>query len=377
MYDAIVVGARAAGSPTAMLLAREGHDVLVVDRSTFPSDIMSTHYIHPQGVGLLMRWGLLDRVLETNCPPIRQVTRQTAGSDAVVEMLQTPDGKPRFGLCPRRLVFDHILVDAAREAGADVREGFAVQGLLRDDDGAVSGVTGRDASGNTVTEEARIVIGADGLRSKVAELVEPEEYNEVETLIFGYYAYYSGIENEGNLFCVGPGGFVLMFPTNDEQVCLVAGGPVEEFHQFREDIERNFLGIVERVAPQLHEQVLRGKREERFMGSADLPQYFRKPYGPGWALVGDAGLHVDPTMGLGITKACSEAAFLAPALDNALSGRKSIDEALARFHRQRDEVWIPFAEQNVAAASGVAGREPVAMVSWAEAAAEAAAAVAP
>ncbi len=375
MYDAIVVGARAAGSPTAMLLAREGHDVLVVDRSAFPSDIMSSHYIHPQGVGLLMRWGLIDRVLETNCPPIHKTTTYDPDGGVDENVLQSPDGKPRFGICPRRLPFDHILVEAAREAGAEVREGFSVRGLLHDGTGAVTGITGRDASGNTVTEEARVVIGADGLRSKVAELVEPEQYNEVETLIFAYYSYYSGIESDGNVFHPAPGGGVAMlFPTNDAQVCLAVGGPVEEFHAFREDIERNFLGAFERLAPELHKQVLRGQREERFVGTADLPTYFRKPYGAGWALVGDAGLHIDPMLGLGITKACTEAAFLAPALDDALSGRKTMDEALAEYHRQRDEIWVPWAEQNVASASNIAGRDPVAMVSWAEASAEATAA---
>ncbi len=117
-YDVIVVGARCAGSPTAMLLARRGHRVLVVDRSTFPSDTVSTHLVHPPGVAALQRWGLLDRVLATGCPPI-----DTYAFDFGAFTLSGAPGTPEapVAYAPRRTVLDQVLVEAAAEAGAEVR----------------------------------------------------------------------------------------------------------------------------------------------------------------------------------------------------------------------------------------------------------------
>ena len=355
MYDAIVVGARCAGAPTAMLLARQGHDVLLVDRSTFPSDIMSTHFIHGRGVDSLTTWGLLDRVLESGCPKIEP---PAGGADS-----EAPEGPPiptqtAFMLCPRRTVLDKLLVDAAVEAGAELRERFSLQGLLRDGDGAVTGVEGRDGDGNTVREQARVVIGADGLRSPVARMVEPEQYYEIETLICAYYSYFSGVEAPGFEIYVGPNAGALVFATHDDRHCIAAARPVADFARYRGDIDGVFIETLAAANESLGTRVRAGKREERWVGTAHLPQYFRKPYGPGWALVGDAGLHIDPTMGMGITKAFTEVEMLVPALDEALSGKRPFDEALADFQRQRDEMWTPLAEMNVGAASAVAQIQP-------------------
>jgi len=169
-FDAIVVGARCAGSPTAMLLARNGYRVLLVDRATFPSDTISTHVVQPTGVGSLRRWGLLDRLIVTGCPPIHTYTFDfgpftIAGSPGT-------DNTP-VAYCPRRTVLDKLLVDAAAEAGADVREGFTVEEVVLDDDRVV-GVRGHGKDGRSVTDHARVVVGADGLHSLVAATVEPE-----------------------------------------------------------------------------------------------------------------------------------------------------------------------------------------------------------
>jgi len=166
-YDVIVVGARCAGSPTAMLLAQKGYRVLVVDRAKFPSDTVSTHFMHPPGVASLARWGLLDAVRASGCPPVTTYSFdfgpiKIAGSphpfDGVAEA---------YG--PRRTVLDKILVDAAIEAGVEFREQFSVQEVLFDGDRG-TGVRGRDANGGggVVTEHAAIVVGADGMRSMVA-----------------------------------------------------------------------------------------------------------------------------------------------------------------------------------------------------------------
>src|SRR5919197_1835173 len=168
MYDVIVVGARVAGSSTAMLLARRGLKVLVVDRASFPSDTLSTHQVQLPGIAKLRRWGLLERVAASGAPPTRHVVFDQGAV--------TLDGHyPEFDgvealYSPRRTVLDKLLVDAAREAGAEVREGFVVEELLADG-GRVAGVRGREKGGVDAVERARLVVGADGKHSLVARTV--------------------------------------------------------------------------------------------------------------------------------------------------------------------------------------------------------------
>src|SRR5258706_8851238 len=137
-YDVIIVGARCAGSPTAMLLARKGYRVLLVDRATFPSDTVSTHVVHPLGAAALARWGLIDRLTATGCPPIHTYTFDF-GPFTIAGSPGTPDAPVAY--CARRTVLDKLLVDAASEAGAEVREEFTVEELVVDD-GRVTGVRG-------------------------------------------------------------------------------------------------------------------------------------------------------------------------------------------------------------------------------------------
>ena len=363
MYDVIVVGARCAGSALSMLLARQGANVLLLDRGAFPSDIMSTHYIQPQGVGLLVQWGLVDRVAASGCPPLYRLIRGTpAGTE--VDEFRTPDGKQLMALAPRRTVLDQILVDAAVEAGAELREHVSVRDLVRDQDGVVTGVLGHDANGAPVTETARVVVGADGLHSQVARLVEPESYNEAETLICAYYSYFSDVAGDGAEIYFKPGSAALIFPTNDNLACVAAVCPAAAFPDYRKDIDGYFHQTLRDADESVYERVSAGHREERWTGTVDLPQYFRKPYGPGWALVGDAGLHIDPTLGLGITKAFTEAAMLAPALDAYLAGAAPFDAAMDGFQQQRDAVWIPWADRNIEAARSIAAGQLPAVPHW-------------
>ena len=173
-YDAIIVGARCAGSPTAALLAGNGYRVLVVDRATFPSDTVSTHVLQPLGVAALARWGLLDRLVASGCPPIHTYTYDF-GPFTLSGAPGTKDAPVAY--CPRRTVLDKLLVDAAAEAGAEVREGFTVEAVVIED-GRVVGIKGRSKDGATVTERARVVVGADGRHSMVAAAVRPEQYHE-------------------------------------------------------------------------------------------------------------------------------------------------------------------------------------------------------
>ena len=334
MYDAIVVGARVAGAPTAMLLARKGYRVLLLDRDTFPSDIMSTHFITQPGVAQLGRWGLLDALAATGCPPIARL-RNSFGP-IVLDGTPNPLEGAGVSYCPRRTVLDDLLVRAAVAAGADLREGFAVDEILFDGE-RVSGVRGRDrASGAPASETARIVIGADGLHSRVAAAVQPAEYNVRPGTSCGYYSYWSGIPDEGASITFSPERYVFRFPTNGGLTCLAIELPKSAFASFREDIEGNFVRGLEATTPELAALAAAGRREERFTGISNLPNFYRTPFGPGWALVGDAGYHKDPVTGQGITDAFRDAELLASAIDAGFSEREPLQQALAGYEQQRN-----------------------------------------
>ncbi len=351
MYDAIVVGARCGGSPAAMLLARRGYRVLLLDKATFPSDIMSTHYIHPPGVARLQRWGLLDRLRATNCPPIDSVTFHMNGIPFSPPRPSEPDGAaPVPAYCPRRTVLDKILVDGAVAAGVELREGFAVRELLWDGDG-VAGIKGSAVGGSaTVEERAKIVIGADGMHSTVARDVTPVEYNAKPSLSFGYYAYWSNVPGGAEIHFMDDAG-ILVFPTHDELACVAVGGPTELFPEFRKDIEGNYMKIIQK-APGVVERMRNAKREERFVGTNDQPNFFRKPYGPGWALVGDAGYHRDFVTGLGITDAFRDAELLVEAVDDGFAGRRRPEEALAGYEQRRNTIAEPLYDLTTQLVSG-------------------------
>ncbi|MEX2246370.1 MAG: NAD(P)/FAD-dependent oxidoreductase [Dehalococcoidia bacterium] len=350
MYDAIVVGARCAGSPTAMLLARKGHRVLVLDRDTFPSDIMSTHFIQLQGVVQLEKWGLLDAVKATNCPPIPKTIFHIG--DVAVSPPLPPELQGVVAYCPRRTVLDKILVDAAREAGAEVREGFSVKELLFEGD-TVVGVRGRDkTAGTDVEERAKITIGADGMHSTVARAVNAPAYNEKPSLSCAYYSYFSNVHLDGAELFLGENGGCLAFPTNDGLACIAVGQANEKFDEFRSDIEGNFYRYLDLISADMAQRVRAGKREERWIGTADVPNFFKKPYGPGWALVGDAGYHKDPVTGLGIMDCFRDAELLADAIDDGFAGREPLEQALSGYQAKRDEAALPMYELTTSLVSG-------------------------
>ena len=333
-YDAIVVGARCAGSPTAMLLARKGYRVLLVDRASFPSDTLSCHYIHQPGVACLERWGLLDQVARSNCPPVYQQTLDF-GPFALTGT-PPPIGDVAAGYCPRRTILDEILVGAAEESGAEVRQGFSVQELVTED-GRVTGIRGRTGGGPAVTERATIVIGADGMNSFVARSVAAPRYNEQPALTCAYYTYWSGVDIDGVELYPRPGRMIIAGPTNDGQTMTIAYWPNADFHDVRSDIERHFLEALE-LAPGLAERIRGGTRSERWRGTAQLPNFFRRAHGDGWALVGDAGYHKDPILALGITDAFRDVELLTEAVDAGLSGRRPLADALAGYENTRNEL---------------------------------------
>jgi len=340
MYDAIVVGARCAGSPTAMLLARRGHRVLLVDKARFPSDTLSVHYVHQPGGARLERWGLLDQVIASNCPPVRQ--QRLDFGPIVLEAAPPPAAGVADGYAPRRTVLDKILIDAAAAAGAEVRERFTVEALVVDGD-RVAGVRGHTAGGATVTEEARIVVGADGLHSRVARIVGAPAHAARPALTCAYYAYWDDLPVQGVEIYVRPDRAIAAGATNDGRTSVIVYWPIAAFHEVRTDVEAQFLAALDLV-PGLAERARAGRRSERFRGTADLPNFFRKPYGAGWALVGDAGYHKDPITAQGISDAFRDAELLAEAIDDGFAGRRSLPDALADYERRRNEAAMPMYE---------------------------------
>jgi flavin-dependent dehydrogenase len=335
-YDAIVVGARCAGSPTAMLLARKGYRVLVVDRATFPSDTVSSHLAHPLAAAALARWGLLERLVATDCPPIHTYVFDF-GPFTIEGAPGTAESPVAYA--PRRTILDKLLVDAAADAGAEIREAFTVDRLLWDD-GRVVGIEGRSRGGATVAERARVVVGADGRHSLVAEAVGAERYRERPPLLCGYYTYWSGLPMDGRFetYLREDRGFAAT-PTHDGLSLVIAGWPHAEFEANKADIEGSYLAAVAR-APEFAERLRHARREARFVGTA-VPNFFRKPYGPGWALVGDAGYNKDFITAQGIQDAFHDAERCATALDDAFRGARPYDEAMGDYHRVRDEHVLP------------------------------------
>ena len=330
-FEAIVVGARCAGAPTAMLLARKGYRVLLVDRATFPSDTVSTHLVHPLGVRALSEWGLLERLAATGCPPIHTY-RFDFGAFTISGWPGTDEAPVAF--CPRRTILDKLLVDAAAEAGAEVREGFAVDEILIED-GRVVGVKGRSKEGGSSIERADVVVGADGRQSAVAKAVRAERYDEKPLLLAAYYTYWSGLPTDGRFenYIRDKRGFAVM-PTHDELTLIIAGWPYAEFEDNKKDIEGNYLKTIE-LSPSFADRLRRAKREARFVGAA-VPNYFRKPYGRGWVLVGDAGYNRDFITAQGIMDAFHDAELCAAALDNSFSGARRFEDVMAEYQRTRD-----------------------------------------
>jgi 2-polyprenyl-6-methoxyphenol hydroxylase-like FAD-dependent oxidoreductase len=338
-YDAIVVGARCAGAPTAMLLARQGHRVLLVDRAEFPSDTLSTHVIHAPGVAALRRWGLLDEVRASGCPPLHEYSFDFG--PFTISGTPHPSDGGSVAYAPRRTVLDKILVDAADRAGVEIRERFTVDEIVVAD-GVVTGIRGRDRHGSAVVERARVVIGADGTNSRVARAVRPEEYHTKPGLQWATYTYWADLPIDAFRTFIRPDRGFALIPTNDDRTLLVMGWPSAEASAFKSDVEGNYLATLELV-PDIAERVRAATRVDRFYG-ASVPNFFRTPFGPGWVLVGDAGYTKDAITAQGISDAFHDAERCAAALGDVFAGRRAFAEAMTAFQQERDTAALPIYE---------------------------------
>jgi flavin-dependent dehydrogenase len=237
------------------------------------------------------------------------------------------------------MILDKILLDAAVEAGVDVRQNFSVEEVVTDGD-RVTGIRGRSQGGSLVQEEARIVVGADGMRSAIARLVGAPTYNEQPASSCAYYTYWSHVPIEAAELYPRPERMLIAAPTNDGLTLTIVYWPETAFHQVRADIEGQFMRALDMV-PSLAQRIRAGSRAEKFRGSADLRGFFRRPYGPGWALVGDAGYHKNPITAEGITDAFRDAELLTNAIDDTFTGRLAAEDALAGYERKRNEAVMP------------------------------------
>ena len=340
MYDAIVVGARCAGAPCALLLARKGYKVLMVDRSVFPSDMaFSCHFVHQAGSAAMQRWGLLDRLIASNCPPITE-NHFDYGDFTLVGPVTPVDGV-NAAFAPRRIKLDPILATAACEAGAELRDGFSVQELLWDQDRVV-GIRGKH-KGVTIEEKARITIGADGMFSVVAKSVKAPEYHNQPGLEGAWFTYWSGVPLKGWHMWLRPNRAIFAYKTHDDLTLIGVAFPVKELGQIRPNVESSYMQTIETHVPELAERLRAGRREAHFVGGV-IPYYMRRPYGPGWALVGDAGYQKDPCTASGITDAFISAEWLTNAIDEGFSGRQPLEQALAAYEEKRNQSEMPYFE---------------------------------
>ncbi|TCO45605.1 flavin-dependent dehydrogenase [Kribbella antiqua] len=322
-----------------MLLARMGHDVVMVDKARLPSDTLSTHGLIRGGVVQLSRWGLLDKVLASGAPAVTHVRFDLEGEPKVRRI------KPRAGVdnlvAPRRQVLDSLLADAAVEAGAELRTGLTATDVMRAKDGRIIGVTARSAAGEQIELPARMVVGADGRGSRMAQYVNAETLEHFTSPCAVFYTYVTDLEPDTYQFHIAPQTFAGVFPTNDGQACVWLIRPTPLLEPIRTAGSARSAAFVEQLellVPNLGHQVRAGRITTRLRGAAELPNYRRQAYGPGWALVGDAGYHRDPITGHGITDAFRDAELLATAIDQGLRDSTTEAAALSSYQESRDEL---------------------------------------
>jgi menaquinone-9 beta-reductase len=314
--------------------------VLVLDRARRGSDTLSTHALMRAGVVQLERWGLLDRLVAAGTPPIGRVSFRYADRHVPIDL-----GEPLYA--PRRTVLDPMLADAAEEAGAQVDYGSRVEHLLTDTMGRVRGVRAASPSGRSVDLSATVTIGADGRRSLVAREVGAEVTHTGRRAASAIYGYVEGVtsDHDGVEWLYAPGVAGGLIPTNEGQHCVFVAAPARRFaDELRFDLESAFTRVLAEVSPEAASRVAAGRRVGPLRGFPGVPGWLRRPYGDGWALVGDSGYFKDPQTAHGLADALRDAELLARAVDDGIAGRAPMDLALREYERVRDELSLPLFE---------------------------------
>jgi len=333
-YDAVIIGARCAGAATAMLLAMRGLSVLAIDRGAYGTDTLSTHALMRGAVAQLARWGLLDAIKSAGTPPVEMATFHY-GDEAVGVPIRSGSSFDAL-YAPRRTVLDRVLADAARDAGAELAFGCALDALIQDRSGRVCGIRYRDRDGILSEVGANIVIGADGIRSKVAELAGAATSIQGKSASAVLFGYFKGMPNEGYHFLYRPGLTGGMIPTNDGESCVFVGFPAgQSAGELGPDAETRFRTGLSEIAPWLAKVVAQSERAGKLRSFGGVRGYLRQAHGPGWALVGDAGYFKDPATAHGITDAFRDAELLARAV------AAGDERALEDYQHLRDALSLP------------------------------------
>jgi len=338
-WDVVVVGGRVAGASTAMLLARSGLRVLCLERTRSGSDTVSTHALMRGGVLQLHRWGVLDAVVAAGTPAVRRTVFHYGAETVPVTI------RPMLGVdalrAPRRALLDSLLAQAAVGAGATVRFATTVVDLCRDTGGRVTGVVTRDRRGTVRTEQAGLVVGADGRDSLVATAVGAEVLLAGQASSSFLYGYWAELPTDGYEWFYRSGASAGAIPTNDGLTCvfvgarpevmdrlLAAGGPAGAVRALAGPGPLGLrLAAAERIGTLRH---VRGR-----------PALLRRSHGPGWALVGDAGYWKDPLSTHGMTDALRDAELLARAVLDAPAAGRAQDRALGGYQARRDRLSLP------------------------------------
>jgi 2-polyprenyl-6-methoxyphenol hydroxylase-like FAD-dependent oxidoreductase len=338
--DVVIVGARCAGAATAMLLARAGHDVVVLERAVLPSDTTSTHSLVRGGMVQLARWGLLDAVVASGAPPIRTVdVYRYDGPPRATRLRVKEKADIDHMLAPRRHELDRVLAEAAVAAGACILDGTTVRDVVVDVRGRATGVRAVAADGSLLDVRARLVVGADGVRSKVARQVGAAVTERHAPGGVCLYTYVADVDWQGTELHLQERRFAGVFPTHGDQAAVFLMLPVQEAGRLlhagnrRLEVWREFLRA---AAPDLAARVEAGTVSAPLRGTIALPNHVRRAAGRGWALVGDAGYHLDPITAHGITDAFRDAELLATAAGRMLSGASTEREAMSAYEQARD-----------------------------------------
>lgn len=334
-YDVIIVGARIAGSLTAALLGERGWRVLLLDRATFPSDTLSTHFFRAPAPVAFQRAGVFEEVQAVGAPPLVDMFNDVDGH-VFTEPVEGSDGV-NYVLCIRRIVLDAILARrAGLESSVEFLTGANVRSLLRDAE-RVRGVrfVHRDEEFEAT---ASVVVGADGFRSLVARAVEPRVEHAAPVQRAMYYAYFAGLtwqEPPAAEHHYRGNELVYVFPCDAGLTLIAVSVPIEEFPDWKRDGRRLFLERL-RARPTLAPRLEGAEWVGKLFGAGDIPCYMRVPYGNGWALVGDSGLIMDPWSGRGIEQGSTHAVLLADALHRWLSGEMAWEAAMREYHAARN-----------------------------------------
>jgi 2-polyprenyl-6-methoxyphenol hydroxylase-like FAD-dependent oxidoreductase len=334
-YDIIIIGARIAGSILATILGERDYRVLVIDRTTFPSDTISTHFFRAPALRAFKQIGVFNEV--QSVAPHLTVNYNVIDGIEFPEPVDRPDDYP-FYMCVRRIILDDILVRRVKQIpSVELREGVRVKDLIWDND-YVKGIIWDDTN-QKGKERAKIIIGADGINSFLAKEVNAQTEHNAPINRAMYYAYYRGIKAKDGPaaeFHYKENTLVYCFPCDNNLTLVAASIPIVQFATFKGNLETEFDNVLKSMvalAPRIQNAI----RESPIRGSGNIPGYLRIPYGKGWALVGDSGMVMDPWSGQGMDQASTHALYLAKYLDNYLSGHQNWEAAMSAYHSDRNE----------------------------------------